>query len=290
MATISELYHYPVKGCAGVRVPAGAVGPAGLEHDRCFLVTDLAGTYRSQRRDPLLATIRPEVREDAGCLSLSAPGAGAIRVPVDQTAPRRSVTLFGNPYTGIDQGDDVAAWLTAVLGAPSRLVLAPPEHRRVTDGLTPGTSGYADSCAVHVLSEASLRELNERITAGGGRPVPLSRFRPNVVVDGWDAHEEDHVLRLTAGGVELGYAKPATRCAVTVVDQLDGTRVGPEPLRTLATYRRATAGGVVFGAKHAVVRPGRIAVGDVVTTVERSEDDPVGAPASRRSNGPISRS
>jgi MOSC domain-containing protein len=264
MATISELYHYPVKGCAGVRVPAGLLGVAGLEHDRRFLVIDPAGTYRSQRRDPLLATIQPAV--DAR-LSLSAPGAGAIHVPIDSSGPRRPVSLFGDLYTGIDQGEDVAAWLGAVLGKPSRLVLAPPEHRRVTDGRTPGTSGYADSCAVHLLSEASLRELNGRITARGGQAVPMSRFRPNIVVDGWEAHQEDHAMRLTVGEVELGYAKAAIRCVVTMVDQLTGMRAGPEPLRTLASYRRAD-GGVAFGAKYAVVRPGRLAVGDVVTATE----------------------
>ncbi|MER5265700.1 MOSC N-terminal beta barrel domain-containing protein [Actinosynnema sp. NPDC002837] len=270
MATISALYHYPVKGCAGLSVPTAALGRAGLGHDRRFLVTDLTGTYRSQRRDPLLATIHPSV--DAEHLTLSAPSAGTIRVPVDSTAPRRPVILFGRPYTGIDQGEDVATWLTAVLGKPSRLVLAPPEHHRVTDGLTPGTSAYADSCPIHLMSTASLRDLNTRITAHGGQPVPMSRFRPNIVVDGWDAHEEDHTLHLTAGDAELGYAKPAIRCVVTTVDQPTGTKSGPEPLRTLATYRRR-ADGVAFGAKHAVLRPGHLSVGDVLITLERSEAD-----------------
>ena len=263
VATISELYHYPVKSCAGVRLRSGVLGMAGLGYDRRFLVTDLAGTYRSQRRDPLLATVQPTIED--GLLTLSAPGAGTLEVAVDDTGPRRPVSLFGEPYTGIDQGEDVAAWFTAVLGRPSRLVLAPPEHHRVTGGRTTGTSAYADSCAVHVLSSASLRELNDRID---GPPVPMSRFRPNVVVDGWDAHEEDRVRYLTAGTAELAYAKPAIRCAITMVDQLTGTRAGPEPLRTLATYRRAD-GGVAFGAKYAVVRPGLLSVGDVLTQSSR---------------------
>ncbi|WP_133901829.1 MOSC domain-containing protein [Actinophytocola oryzae] len=270
MATISELYHYPVKSCAGVRVPAGALGPAGLAHDRRFLVTDPAGTFRTQRRDPLLATITPAV--DDTWLTLSAPGAGAVRVRIDTEAPRRPVTLFGEGFRGIDQGDEAAAWLGAVLGAASRLVVAPPEHDRVTDGRTPGTSAYADSCPVHLLSAASLRELNDRITARGGDPVPMSRFRPNVVVDGWDAHEEDHAPRLTIGGAALAYAKPAIRCAVTMVDQRTGRRAGPEPLRTLASYRRAP-GGVAFGGKYAVARPGPVAEGDPVTVADRSEAD-----------------
>jgi uncharacterized protein YcbX len=100
----------------------------------------------------------------------------------------------------------------------------------------------------------------------------MSRFRPNIVVDGWPAYEEDHAFLVRTGTVELGYAKPAIRCAVAMVDQLAGAKAGPEPLRTLATYRRAM-GGVAFGAKYAVVRPGPVAVGDVLTTEARSEAD-----------------
>jgi uncharacterized protein YcbX len=272
---ISELYHYPVKSCAGVRVAAGFLGPAGLEHDRRFLVTDLAGTFRSQRRDPLLAGIQPAVHGDR--LTLAAPRVGTIEVPVDVSAPRRPVTLHGTPFTGVDQGAEVAAWLSEVLGAPSRLVCVPPEHQRVTDGRTPGTSSYADSCPVHVLSAAAVRELNDRIAARGGKPVPMSRFRPNIVVDDCPAHEEDHALRITAGGAELGYAKAAIRCVITMTDQRTGARSGPEPLRTLASYRRAD-GGVAFGAKYAVLRPGPIATGAVLA-VERSEVDLSGVDA-----------
>jgi MOSC domain-containing protein len=276
VATISELYHYPVKSCAGVRVPAGVLGRVGLGHDRRFLVTDPAGTFRSQRRDPLLATITPAV--DDTWLTLSAPSSGSMRVRVDTEAPRRPVTLFGEGFRGIDQGDEVAAWLGEVLGAPSRLVVAPPEHDRVTGGLTPGTSAYADSCPVHLLSAASLRELNDRLAARGGEPVPMSRFRPNIVVDGWDAHEEDHALGIALGGADLAYAKPAIRCAVTMVDQHAGRRSGPEPLRTLASYRRAPR-GVAFGAKYAVSRPGPVAEGDPVTVTDRSDADLAGVAA-----------
>lgn len=121
---------------------------------------------------------------------------------------------------------------------------------------------------MHLLSLASLRELNDRIVARGGSPVPVGRFRPNIVVDGWDAHQEDDFLRLATEAVELGYSRPAIRCAITTVDQLAGIRAGPEPLRTLGAYRRRDD-GITFGAKYSVVRPGRIASGDALTTISR---------------------
>jgi uncharacterized protein len=266
---VVALHTYPIKGCAGTALTTTAVTAAGIAHDRSFMVVDGHGGFRSQRRDPLLATIRPEVADDGRELVLRAPAAADLRVPVDVDGPRRPVELFGVPHRGIDQGDAVAAWLTAVLGAPRRLVRVPPEHDRVTAGETPGTCGYADSGALLVVSGASWAELARRTTRRGAAPVPMDRFRPNVVVDGggdgWTGpHDEDAARDVRIGEAELGFAKLAVRCAVTLVDQRTGERTGPEPLRTLADYRRVPEGGVAFGAKFSVVRPGRVAVGDAV--------------------------
>jgi uncharacterized protein YcbX len=262
---VVALHTYPVKGCAGTALDAAALTPAGIAHDRSFMVVDDRGVFRSQRRDPRLATIRPEVADDGAALVLRAHGAAPLHVRVDLDAPRRPVELFGAPYRGIDQGDAVAGWLTGVLGTPSRLVRVPPEHDRVTDGETPGTCGYADSGALLLVSRASWAELDRRVAERGAGPVPMDRFRPNVVVDGWaEPHVEDRARDVRIGDAELAFAKLAVRCAVTLVDQRTGERAGPEPLRTLADYRRVTAKGVAFGAKFSVLRPGRLAVGDAV--------------------------
>ncbi|MBH5335038.1 MOSC N-terminal beta barrel domain-containing protein [Streptomyces pactum] len=265
MATVVELLTYPIKGCAGVPLTEAVLTEAGIAHDRSFMVVDGDGVFRSQRGTPRLAVIRPLVGADGDRLTLRAPGTAELTVPIDRESVRRDVTLFGDPYRGIDQGQDAADWLSAVLGVPSRLVRVPPEHDRRTDGLTPGTSGYADSSAVHVISRASLDDVNRRITAAGREPLPMDRFRPNIVLDGWtEPYREDLVRRMGIGETELGYTKLAIRCAVTLVDQDRGTRAGPEPLRTLAGYRRAARGGVAFGAKFAVLRTGGLAVGDEV--------------------------
>jgi uncharacterized protein YcbX len=260
MAIVSELITYPVKGCAGVPLADATLTLAGLAHDRSFMVTDPDGTFRSQRRDPRLVLVHPEVGADGTRLTLRTAGAPELSIDVDSTGPRLDVTMFGRPFRGIDQGETVARWLTAVLDAPSRLVRVPPENDRVTNGLVPGTAAYADGHAVLVLSAASLAELNRRIPGDG---VPMRRFRPNIVVDGWgEPHTEDRLHHLSTGNVELGFAKITIRCAVTLVDPDTGGAGGPEPLRTLATYRRSDDGGVAFGASYSVLRTGKLAVGD----------------------------
>ncbi|WP_406285857.1 MOSC domain-containing protein [Streptomyces sp. NBC_00209] len=274
MARVTDLICYPVKGCAGTSVSEAVLTPAGLAHDRSFMVISEGGVFRTQRRHPRLALIRPTVSADGSRLVLGTGGHGSVSLEVTTSAPRRDVDLFGTTFQGIDQGEDVAIWLSEVLGSPSRLVRVPPEHDRIAEGLVSGPSGYADSSAVHLLSVASLDLLNRRMAERGAPPLPMDRFRPNIVVDGgWagEPHAEDRARRLIIGGAELGYAKPAVRCAVTLVAQEAGARRGPEPLRTLAGYRRAASGGVVFGAKSAVVAPGKLSAGDEVAVTEWGE-------------------
>ncbi|MFF3772603.1 MOSC domain-containing protein [Streptomyces sp. NPDC002232] len=282
MARVTDLICYPVKGCAGTSMTAALLMPAGLAHDRSFMVISEDGIFRTQRRHPRLALIRPTISADGTRLTLdsavSTDHHGTVHLDVTTSTARRDVDLFGTSFQGIDQGDDVAAWLSDALGTASRLVRVPPEHDRIADGLTAGPSGYADSSAVHLLSRASLAHLNRRMTDRGAPPLAMDRFRPNIVVDSHDhkgdadwaalPHAEDRARRITIGSAELGYAKLAVRCAVTMVAQDVGARQGPEPLRTLAGYRRAASGGVVFGAKFSVLTPGKLSVGDEVAVTE----------------------
>ena len=224
MARLTDITYYPVKGCAGVTVTESAVTRAGLVDDRGYAIVDEKGDVRWQGEDPRLALVAPELLD--GELTLRAPGHEPVRA--------------GH--------DDVDVWLTEVLGRPSRLVrpsAGPPAR-------------------LHVVSTATLAALNAKLAERGAGPLPMNRFRPNLVVDGWDTpHTEDEAPTLTVAGAELAFAERTVRCAVTMVDQGTGRKAGPEPLRTLAGYRRAE-GGVVLGAYFTVLRPGKLSVGDEV--------------------------
>jgi uncharacterized protein len=268
-AVVSELIHYPVKGCAGVSVRSASLTATGIVHDRSFMLVRPDGVFRSQRTTPRMALLRPRVVD--GRLAVSAPGVDDVELDIVADGPRLDVSLFKKWFgVGVDQGDVAATWFSDVLGVPCRLVRVPPEHDRDGWGEYPGKVGFADAHAVLLTGESSLDELNRRIEARGATGVPMNRFRPNIVVSGWpEPHTEDRFRLMSVGGVRLGYAVRAVRCAVPTIAQDTGVRCGPEPTRTLADYRREPElGGVSFGVKAAVLASGDITVGDEVVVTE----------------------
>ncbi|MEC3977060.1 MOSC domain-containing protein [Amycolatopsis sp. H20-H5] len=265
MVRVTGLVYYPVKGCAGTSVRSADVGPAGLAHDREFMVVAPDGVFRSQRRHPVMAAIRPVVLDGGRRLALSAPGVGDFVLDVVAEGDRHRAENFRWQGEAVHQGDAAAEWFSAVLGVPSVLVRVAPDHERITHGERAGTAWFADGHALLVLSESSLDNLNDRILERGAEPVPMDRFRPNMIVSGWrEPHTEDEVREMSIGGVGIGYAMKCVRCTVPMVDQETGAKAGPEPIRSLAGYRRDPEGGVVFGMKAVVTRPGQVAVGDAV--------------------------
>ncbi|MFC9893690.1 MOSC domain-containing protein [Nocardia sp. NPDC127579] len=265
MATVSELWLYPIKGCAGSPLTRAQILPTGVVHDRTFMFVRPDGLFRSQRGTPRLSVIRPELASDGAKLTLSAPGSDTHTVDVRPDGPRLTVNVH-NIWTGaaIDQGDEVAAWAGDLLEEPVRLVRVPPEHHRAVDEWH-GDITFTDSTPLHLTSTSSLDDLNARIQAKGAVGVPMERFRPNIVTTGWPTpYAEDDLRDFTLGTSHLRWVKPDVRCPVTMVDQPTGTRSGPEPLRTLADYRRDPAGGVTFGIKVAVQTSGIIALGDEI--------------------------
>ncbi|TDD59405.1 MOSC domain-containing protein [Kribbella antibiotica] len=266
VARVAALVHYPVKGLSGVPVKQAEFGPAGVIGDRNFMLVDPDGTFLSQRTVPAMAALRAELAGDV--LRLSAPGAPDLDVPIQYDGKRRDVSLF-NAWFGLGVAQDAAAdeWLSDRLERPVGLVRVTPEHERPGWGVHRGGTGFGDAHALLITSLASLDGLNQRIVERGGEAIPMNRFRPNLVVSGWsEPHTEDRVLRMAIGPVEIGYSARAIRCAVPTVDQATGQKRGPEPTRTLASYRREPTygGGVSFGMKAAVLTSGTVTVGDEI--------------------------
>ncbi|WP_211222505.1 MOSC domain-containing protein [Actinokineospora enzanensis] len=270
MATVSALTYYPVKGLSGVPLAQAEVLDMGLRDDRLLMVVETRdGSFVSQRKLPAMAAVQAALT--AGGLRLALPGHDDLEIEIATDGPRRDVSLFNKWFgIGVDQGDTAAKWLSTTLDRDVRLVRIPPDHNRDGWGIHAGKVGFGDAHAVLLTSQSSLDDLNARIESAGATPIPMNRFRPNIVATGWpDPHTEDRLLRARIGTTTLGFSTRAIRCAVPTVDQETGLRKGPEPTRTLATYRRdPDRPGVSFGAKLAVLVPGTLSVGDEIVVEE----------------------
>ena len=252
MISIASLHVYPVKSCRGIERSAVAVTDAGLEHDREWMVVSPDGRFLTQREEPRLALIETQVDETR--LRLSARGHSVLDVPLDLRGEPREVIVWRHHCVAHDQGEDSARWLSKLLDRPLRLVRFDPAHRRVSDraftGLTPGYSRFADAYALLIVSLASLADLNARLPA----PLPMNRFRPNLVLDGIEPYGEDAIHELCAGPLTLRLVKACTRCTIPTTDQLTAARDPAEPLRTLRGYRWDPAlRGITFGQNAIVV-------------------------------------
>jgi uncharacterized protein len=262
--TVSALHIYPVKSAAGLSVREAPVGDRGLDGDRRFMVVTPDGRFASQRTLPRMALIAP--RLDGGALELSAPGAPPLRVPFpsanDPSVQRALVEIWGDACEALDAGDLAATWLSGVLGQPLRLVYMPGESSRLVDPAYARRGelvSFADGFPLLLLTEASLADLNARLDA----PVEMARFRPNIVIAGAAAFDEDRWQSVRIGGLTLRLVKPCSRCALVNVTQATG-EAGLEPLRTLATYRKQR-NQVMFGQNVLADGRGVLRVGDVVT-------------------------
>jgi len=243
--TIAALFIYPVKSCRGVQLAAARVTERGFEHDREWMIVDTAGRFLSQREIPALAMIVPAL--SASSLQLTAPGREPLDVPLDQSGAAKTVTVWRDSLPAIDQGSAAADWLSDWIGRDVRLVRFDPRVRRACNRAYVGDSGahtgFADAYPLLVLSEGSLSDLNARLAD----PLPINRFRPNVVLSGTEAYDEDHIDEIVAGTIRVKLVKRCTRCQITTTNQLTGER-SSEPLATLATYRMdAALDGVTFG-------------------------------------------
>ena len=266
MPVLSALRVYPVKSCGGLSLPGSGVDRFGLQLDRAFMVVDAAsGLFLTQRDEPRLARIAPSL--EGAELALAASGVGEVRVPLDGgDGPRRRIRVWLHEGDGVDQGDEAAAWVSRLLGRDVRLVRTPPDHaRRVNPAWSPveAHTAFSDGYPLLLLSETALDALNARLAT----PIPIDRFRPNLVVAGCEPHAEDGWRRIRIGALELLLVKPCDRCAVTTVDQRTGQRTGAEPLRTLAGYRRRD-GAVWFGQNAIALGTGRLEVGARVEVLE----------------------
>lgn len=286
-ARIARLFVYPIKSCAGIELSEALLTETGLDLDRAWMVVDSEGEFLTQREEPRMALIQPAFKRGGTELQLRAPGMLALYLLVDAVEAPTRVRLWNDVVPAYDMGDIAAQWFTDFLGlnehglpradAPRyRLVRFDPEHRRLSSlqwtGGVEAPNQFSDGYPVLVLGQSALDGLNDRLSAAGHGPVDIRRFRPNIVLEGLEAHDEDRVgplqIHTAEGQVVLTPVKPCPRCPVPNIDP-DTAKSSPEVNDTLQTYRQdARVNGALTFGMNSIVTAGVdqvLRVGQVVS-------------------------
>jgi uncharacterized protein YcbX len=215
-----------------------------------------------------MALIKPRLGGN-GLLTVTAPNMPELRLTASEAGKRDEVVIWKDRALAVDQGKDAAGWFSAFLGSEYRLVSMPRDYVRQVNPKYARREdiqvGFADGYPFLLISDASLADLNTRLD----KPLPMARFRPNIVVSGTIPYEEDTWRKIRIGEVVFDIVKPCARCVITTTDQ-ETAIAGKEPLATLATYRRSADGGVIFGQNLVHANTGTISPGDTVEVIERA--------------------
>ncbi|MEK9803688.1 MAG: MOSC N-terminal beta barrel domain-containing protein [Curvibacter sp.] len=288
-ARIARLYVYPVKSCAGIALDEAVLTETGLDLDRAWMVVDSEGEFLTQREAPRLALVQPAFKRGGTELQLRAPGMLALHLRVDAVEAPTRVRVWDDVVPAYDMGDIAAQWFTDFLAlneqglpraqAPKyRLVRFDPAHRRLSSlqwtGGAEAPNQFSDGFPVLVLGQSALDGLNARLQGAGHRPVDIRRFRPNIVLEGLEAHDEDRVgplqIETAEGPAVLTPVKPCPRCPIPNIDP-DTARSSPEVSDALQAYRQdARVNGALSFGMNAIVTAGVDQVLRVGQTVRAS--------------------
>lgn len=284
---LKSIHIYPIKSCKGVSVQKWKINKYGLEHDREWMVIDSeTNRFQTQRQNPKMALITPSFKEEntQQFLLVDYPGMPTLKIAMSGNTQRheplpQNVAVWDSTMTAVDEGDEAAAWFQKALGSSNlRFVRIPSNHARVVPPnyhtqKALNLVSFADAFPFLMISEASLSDLNERIAQKDPQisPLPMNRFRPNLVIDGVPPFAEDTFKRFQIGPITFFGAKKCTRCKLTTVDQSTGSFAGQEPLQTLRTFRQGLLQGgdeVCFGENLNHAGLGEIQVGQSLMLFE----------------------
>jgi hypothetical protein len=264
---LTAINIYPVKSLGHIALNEAGVEQRGLQYDRRWMLVDADNNFITQREHPRMALIC--VRLEREGLEASAPGMRPLLIPFDLKNPAPvTVRIWRSVCEALFVGEESDAWFSEFLDARCRLVYMPDESRREVNPLyavNDNIVGFADGYPFHLIGEASLEDLNRRLE----HPVPVNRFRPNFVVSGSNAYDEDLWKKIRIGGTLFHVVKPCGRCSIPTINQETGRSTGPEPIKTLARFRSVNK-DVLFGQYLiAGSGTGRVRVGDEVKITER---------------------
>ncbi|PZX50232.1 MOSC domain-containing protein [Algoriphagus chordae] len=257
---IQDLYIYPIKSLGGIRVTEAKVEERGFELDRRWMLIDESGKFISQRAFPLMAMLHVEIGADSLSVYHISKPAELIQIPIEDEGHEISeVKVWDDKMPARLVSTEIDDWFSAILNMNVRLVKMPLSTERKVDpkyAVNGESLSFADGMPYLLIGQKSLSDLNTRLED----PLPMNRFRPNIVFSGGEAFVEDSWKKIQIGELDFQVVKPCARCVMTTVDQDTGFK-GTEPLKTLATYRQVDK-KILFGQNMVALSTGVLKVGD----------------------------
>lgn len=259
MYTLKDINIYPVKSMGKISLTQAFAESRGLKHDRRMMLTDEQGKFLSQREIPEMAKFRMSMEDDGFLVKYEDE---KLFLPFQMKRKRdRKVRIWADELIAPEADGHYSQWFSKHLKRPCRLIFMDKATTRKVDhryAVNQETVSFSDGFPYLLIGTASLEDLNMRMQV----PVPMDRFRPNLVISTHTPFVEDSFNIVRIGKVVFKRVKPCARCIVTTTDQNTGIR-DKEPLLTLSSYRKKD-NRVLFGQNLVCLREGVLKVGDTL--------------------------
>lgn len=263
MLTVSELYIYPIKSLGGIAVQSAPVTSRGFLYDRRMMLTDLNNRFLTQREHPQMALLQPVFADGGFIIQHKKGGVEPLFVPLLPSGDTpATVTIWNDTCEAQVYDDAINNWFSRALELDCRLVYMPDRSHRYVDKRYAHhneITTFSDEYPMLVIGQSSLDDLNSRLE----HPLPMNRFRPNIVFTGGTPFVEDEWQQFSINGIVLKGVKPCARCVMTTIDQETIARA-KEPLKTLAGYRQKE-NKILFGQNLLHEGEGFIHIGDNIS-------------------------
>jgi uncharacterized protein YcbX len=267
MLTVSELYIYPIKSLGGIALNKATLTDRGFEHDRRWMLVDANNQFLSQREVNAMALLKVQIAEEGLLITNIAIPGEELLVPFQPAITETEmVTVWSNHCRAQRVSDEADAWFSKQLGLSCKLVYMPNSTRRYVDGRyahNKEITSFSDGYPLLLIGQGSLDDLNNRLET----PLPMNRFRPNIVFTGGTAFQEDYMKHFEINGITFFGVKPCARCLITTIDQQTAEKA-KEPLRTLSTYRMKNK-KIYFGQNVLPQGTGIVSIGDTIKLHEQ---------------------
>jgi uncharacterized protein YcbX len=262
MLTVSELYIYPIKSLAGIAVDTATVTSRGLQYDRRLMLVDSSNRFFTQREFPEMALLQPVIKNEGLYIHHKQNSVSPLFIPhLPAGNEMVTVTVWDDTCEGQLYDAAINEWFSMALKCPCRLVYMPDTTSREVDkryALNNEITSFSDGYPILLIGKSSLDDLNARLAV----PIPMNRFRPNIVFTGGDPFLEDRLHQFSINEIEFTCVKPSARCVMTTINQ-ETISTSKEPLKTLASYRQK-ANKILFGQNLVHKGDGAISIGDTM--------------------------